>query len=127
MLKAFATYLSTVAGLTIGTDLFAGSRPANAPDFCTTLLERGPEIPDDYNKRRREKSIQLLTRGGDYFEARDESNRLFELLVGKQTTGVAISGWVIHTITGIAPQFLSEDQRGRFEFSTNLVVRIKET
>lgn len=124
MLKAFATWLAGEAGLALGSTLYAGHRPAEAPDACTAIYERGGERAFDETPAIREKAIQLVTRATSYFTARDEAHRIFDLLIGR--IGVQLPGFYIYSITGNAPQFLSQGEKGRFEFSTNLLIRAKK-
>ncbi len=124
MIKPFTTYVATLASLTVGTNLFAGWRPATAPDLCTVILEQVSAQVDPDNKRMREKPVQLLTRGPSYFTARNEAFRVFDLIIN--ITNITITGWLIHSITGGEPQSIGQDKEGRYEFSTNVIVRLKE-
>lgn len=122
ILKALCRYAADQIPLTLGATLFAGHRPSGAADTCHVILERGPELVDPEDADLRRKRVQILTRGapGDYFDARDAAHAVFDLLINAHD--VALDGWRINAVTGEAPQSLGQDGRGRFEFSTNLMV-----
>jgi hypothetical protein len=124
LLKALTEWLADGAGLALGTGLHAGTRPATAPDLCTVVLERGLERVDPKDERNREKPVQLLTRGPSYFTARDEAQRIADFINTRQNRmGVTvIPGWFIKSIEPGSPQYLGQDDKGRHEFSTNVVV-----
>ena len=129
MIKQITTYIGTQAGLTIGTDLFAGFRPSNAPDECVTILETGGGKPDFYLPDSVEKMIQVLTRGKTYFSARDLADSVYEKLHGK--AGIALpvvdaKSFYVNTIDALqVPQFIGIDEKGRIEFSANFIFRIQ--
>lgn len=127
MLKPLATWLAAQAGLTVGTTLFAGTRPATAPHLCTTLLERGVERVSELSPELREKAVQILTRGpvNDYFAGKDEADRVFDLVINQYGL-TAVEGWTIHSVLGDAPQYIGQDDKGRHEFSANVVVRARK-
>lgn len=124
MIKVFTEWLADQADMDIGDTLFVGTRPHSADDACTVVLERGGETADPEISGIREKAIQLLTRSTSYFAARDAATAIFESIIN--ATGVQLDGWWIHAITGLAPQYIGEDDRARHEFSTNLVIRARK-
>lgn len=124
MLKAFCGWLVDELGLELGKTLHAGMLRPEAPDLSTAVLERGGEVVHPENKALREKAIQLFTRGPSYFTARDEAFRIFEFVVNQ--TGVQLDGCWVHSVTGNAPQWVSQDERRRVEFSANILVRYRK-
>lgn len=124
MLKVFAARVATQASLTIGTTLFAGWRPDTAPDRCVTLLERVGTLTDLDKPALRQQQIQILTRDTTYFTCHDLAHSVFQAIIGD--TGIQLTDFYIHHVSGSAPAFIGQDAKGRFEFSANLVVRYKK-
>jgi len=78
--------------------------------------------------------IQVISRANTYMTARDDAWTIFEVLHGE-------AGWVTNltgidagapdleaqTIEALAdPQFIGQDDKDRYEFSTNYIFRMKE-
>lgn len=125
MIEAFCTWMAAgLDDLAVGSTLYARSRPADAPDACTVVLERTGAYVDPWLKREREVRFQLLTRGPTHKQAETEARRLFNWLVNRW--GVALGGVTIHSIEGTGPQSLGTDQQGRAEYSANLTLRVRE-
>jgi hypothetical protein len=132
MIKEITTYIEdNVAGLTIDTNLFAGFRPADAPDDCTTVQETGPGKSNFYLPDFVEKTVQVVTRGKTYFTTRDAALAVYVFLHGKAgislpvvTTGVLYHAGTIEAIQ--VPQYIGQDENGLFEFSTNYIFRIQD-
>lgn len=123
-LEALANHVAALTGLVVGQTLFAGQRPANAPDDCVVLLERTGGIIDDQT-RIHQWPIQILARGERYHGASGARQRcwnVFNALNNKQAVTV---GGFAYSATGISPASIGQDDRGRHEFSANLVLRIK--
>lgn len=125
MLKAVADHvIAGLPDLVLGTTLQVGFRPDTAPDVCTTLQTRSGGIVENYLKHHRQLPLQILTRGLAYHATESECKRIFEFLVS--AVQLSLSGFHIHTVSGITPQYLGMDSKGRHEFSANLVLRIRE-
>ncbi len=130
MLKQITTYVANNTSYVIGTDLFAGTRPDTAPDKCVTILETGGGAPvfdlPDYL----DKMVQVLTRGKSYFEGQELAQEIYDLLHGKAgitTPTVDEETYYINAIEALmSPQSIGQDEKGRFEFSTNFVFRIQD-
>lgn len=91
MLKQITTYIANNMDYTIGTNLFAGTRPDTAPDKCVTVLETGGgspvfDLPDYLDKM-----VQVLARGTSYFQGQELAQGVYNLLHGK----AGISLWNI--------------------------------
>lgn len=119
-----------VSGLTIGLSLFSGHLPEDAPDECSVVLETGIGLPDPYLKDSVEKTIQVYTRGREYYETRDRAYAIYNFLNARRvedlpvvTTGVEYRSNVVRAIN--QPQPLSKDEKGLWQFSTNFVFRIE--
>lgn len=135
MMKAFCTYLTTDSsgglGLIVGQTLYAGSRPQDAPDLCTTVLEPTGEQPNKYLRTHRTVYFQLVTRGGSYFEARDESKRIWEWLISPSRINITLTSesgdvWTNCHIEGISNGYIGQDDRSRHEFTANIAIRAKK-
>lgn len=134
MIKEIASFIADKANLTIGTDLYVGHRPQNAVDACDTVLETAgggihPDIPD-----RVDKHIQVLSRAKTYFTARARAWLVFDAIYRDHTKGSA--GWPLPNIVGddyvamvieplADPQYIGQDEKGRYEFSCNYVFKIR--
>jgi hypothetical protein len=118
----------------IGTNLYCGHRPLDAPNKCLVVLETaGGALVEEWGMEDRvDKDIQVISRGESYFEARDEAVRVFEALHDTQ-------GWNLpHIETGepdllamsvgalTDPQYIGQDDKGLYEFSVNFIFRIEE-
>lgn len=130
MIKEITKYIGDNSSLVIGTNLFGGHRPPNAPNECVVILENAggkPEysIPDSV-----EKAIQILTRAATYFTARANAYALYAFLHGKSgiTLPVITSGeeYLVNVIEAMnVPQPIGQDEKGLWEFSTNFIFRIQ--
>jgi len=129
MIKELSQYIEDNTSLVIGTDLFVGWRPSNAPVKCTTVLEAGGGKPDPYVVDFVEKLIQILTRGDSYFEARSEAYTVFNLLNGRRgitLPTVDTAGIYVNVIEAInVPQSIGQDENNRSEFSANFILRLQ--
>ena len=126
MIKALCLHLVDRLGLVVaaaGGTLFAGYFPDDAPDSASAVCERGLDPVDPYVGNH-EKSVQVLTRGLDYHEARARAVTIHATL--SAMVNVQLTGWFVYTVTGSAPSYLGPDKRGRHTFTTNVLVRAKE-
>ena len=115
---------------TIGTNLFAGKRPTDAPVTCVTVLERVPSVPNPLLPDTFQKPVQILARGPDYFTTRalafDVHDIIFGINNAVTTLGPLNSGGDIYQIniaTGDEPASLDDDSRERFEFTANYLIK----
>lgn len=84
------------------------------------------DLPD-----KTDKMIQVISRAKTYFHARDDAWEIFNVLHG--TAGWTFSavapatqdyeGMVIEALAD--PQYIGQDDKRRYEFSTNYIFRIK--
>ena len=124
------------AGLTRDTDLFAGHRPQNIADDCDVVLESAggsvfPELPE-----RADVVFQVLSRAVTYMTARARAWTIYNAIYRDWTYGSA--GWILPiVIVGeeyeamvieplASPQYIGQDEKGRYEFSTNYIFKIKK-
>lgn len=123
MIKGFTDWLATQTGLTRDVNLFAGWRDENAPDACTVVLERTPAPVSTEGADVVQKPLQIITRAGSYFAARDQASAIADALINQ--CGIALTGFDINSIVGNRPGYIGQDVRARHEFSTNIVVRVR--
>jgi len=131
MLKEITTYIANNTDFVIGTDLFAGHRPSNAPEECIVILENAGGATNFLLTDKVDKAVQILSRAKTYFTARDNIYTVYNLLHGKSwielpevVSGVEYIAMTIEAIT--IPQSIGQDERGLYEFSVNFIFRIKD-
>jgi len=130
-----AALLPAPVALLIGTDLFMGHRPQDCNDNCDVVLETtGGEIFFDLPERA-DPVIQVLSRGDTYFTARIRAHVIFDAIFRMHTFGSA--GWTLPVIiAGVKyeamaivplspPQHIGQDEKLRYEFSTNYIFKLK--
>ena len=132
MLQPLAEHAASKLSWVIGTNLFAGFRPEDAQDECVTLLERSGENPDFYLTDKIEAPIQCLVRSTDYHAGRGLCLFFRDLYHGESgidlpvvTSGEAFTIQTAECLSG--PLYLGQDERGRHEFSVNMLFRIQGT
>ena len=121
--------------LTIGTDLWIGHRPQGITDNCDVVLETtGGEAFFDLPERA-DPVIQVLSRGDTYFTARVRAHVIYDAIFRVHTLGSA--GWTLPVvIAGVRyevmvivplspPQYIGQDEKLRYEFSTNYLMKTK--
>jgi len=130
-----ATLLPIPVALVIGTDLFMGHRPQAVADNCDVVLETtGGEVFSDLPERA-DPVIQVLSRGDTYFTARIRAHVIFDAIFRIHPYGSA--GWTLPVIiAGVKyeamvivplapPQYIGQDEKLRYEFSTNYIFKLK--
>ena len=131
MIKEIAVFISGKTSLIIGDTLQVGHRTQDAPDRCSAILESGGGKPYFDLPDRIDKTIQIISRAKTYFTARTDAWEIFDALHG--TAGWQISAvapatqdYEAQVIEGISdPQYIGQDEKLRYEFSTNFIVKIK--
>lgn len=134
MIKEVAKFIANQAGLTIGTDLFEGHRPQGTIDACDVVLESsGGTVFFDLPERA-DVVFQILSRDATYFTARARAWVIYDAIFGIHVYGSA--GWILPvvddayeamTIEPLAlPQYIGQDKKSRYEFSTNYLMKIKK-
>jgi hypothetical protein len=131
MIKELAQYIEDNTDFVIDTDLFAGFRPADAPDRCVVVLESTGGAVNSYFPDAGEKLIQILSRATSYWDARVDIYTVFDLLKSKaQITFPIIVSDTAYKAEFIEaqsfPQSIQQDEEGRWEFSANFIIRIRE-
>jgi len=131
VIKEIGEFIEDKTLFDVGVDLFVGHRPQDAPDRCQVLLERSGGVVYFDLRDRIDLVIQVLSRADTYFNARDDAYTIFNTIHGT-------AGWTLPTITSgesykamtieaqAAPQYIGQDDKGRYEFSTNYIFRCQD-
>lgn len=122
--------LMTGGAFTLGDTLLIGWRPDDAPNRVVLAAETaGGEVYGDLPDRI-DLHVQVTTRSYDYHEARDDAYTVFRAIHGKCCdtlpieSGANYKNEIIDALA--APAYIGQDEKGRFEFSTNYVWFFKE-
>ncbi len=136
MIQEVAKFIANKAGLTVGTDIFEGHRPQGTIDACDVLMETAggsifPDLPE-----RADITFQVLSRAKNYVAARARAYVIYDAIYRDWTYGAANFTLPIVTIGEeyeamiieplAPPQFIGQDEKGRFEFSCNYIFKIKK-
>ena len=128
MIQAFTRYIAANTALTIGTDLYAGHRPSNAPDACDVVLDRIGPITTWNRASRFQLSLQVLSRASSYFAASERAQTIHELFDGMTglilLDGAGVPQYKLDTCQARGPASIGQDDLSRFEFSTNYDCRV---
>ena len=129
-LNPIVQYIANNTTLVNGTTLQLGYFEADAPDRCVAVILTGgrPEfdLPDFIALR-----VQVLTRALDYATALEDAQTVFALLHGAAgiTLPVVDSGeaYLLDTAEAVDyPYSLAPDEAGRFQITTNYILRIQD-
>lgn len=131
MIKEITAFIARKTSFIVGGTLQVGHRTEDSPDQCNVVLESAGgalhfDLPD-----RNDKMIQVISRAETYLTARDDAREIFTAIhgtAGWTLTAVppATQDYKAMTIEALAdPQYIGQDDIGRFEFSTNYIFRIQ--
>ena len=135
MLEEIVDFIADKAGLTVDTNIFDGHRPQGTTANCDVVLETvgGTSFFDVPN--RADVTVQVLSRGGTYKTARMRAWAIYDAIFRDWT--YASAGWTIGPVVPggdtyevmvidplAPPQYIGQDKKLRFEFSTNYIFRI---
>lgn len=125
----------------MGTTLQVGFTPQTAPDRCNVILESVGGSPNFDLPDRIDKVFQIISRStrgklANIFDARDDAWEIYNALVGN-TAGILKSAqwtfpvvdkaYVADIIEAISdPTYIGQDEQGRFLYSTNYLVKLRE-
>ncbi len=144
MLKEFCKFIASKTSFVVGTTLQVGYTAQLAPDRCNTVLESvGGEtffdIPDRADVvfqilSRSERPGHATTKG--IWDARDDAWEIFNALTANLPGLIKSSGWTLPVvdkayiamiIEAVAiPATIGPDKEGRFQYSTNYLVKIRD-
>ncbi|MFA5456873.1 MAG: minor capsid protein [Synergistaceae bacterium] len=124
LLKEICDYIDTNTSLTVGTYLFAGAAPSGIADTHVIVIESGGS-PDQYLADYQEKTIQVLSKSADYFDALANAEVVYAALHCKR--GITLGSFYANVIEAITlPQSVGQDEKGLFVLSTNYVLRAQD-
>ena len=136
MIKEVGKFIELKTSFVIGKNLYIGHRLPTSKLRCQVVLESGGGKPYFDLPERIDKPIQIISRAETYFDARNDAWEIFDALITNHPYGSA--GWTLPivvvgkeyealTIDAIAdPQYIGQDEKGRFEFSTNYIFKIRK-
>lgn len=145
MLKEFAKFVQSKTSFVTGTTLQVGHRPQSAPDRCSVILESVGGSPDFDLPDRIDKIFQIISRSEapghltteGIFDARDDAWEIFNALTGnlpgvlksaQWTFPVVVVGveYIANVIEALSdPRYMGTDEVGRFEYTADYLVKIR--
>jgi len=137
MLSEVVDFIADKAGLTVDTDIFDGHRPQGTTDNCDVVLETVGGAVYFKASSRVDPVFQVISRGKTYVTARKRAWAIFDAIYTDWPYGSA--GWTIGPVAPsittykvmvivplASPQYIGQDKKLRFEFSTNYIFRIRK-
>ena len=140
MLKEFCKFIASKTSFVVGTTLQVGYTPQSAPDRCNTVLESvGGETFFDMPDRA-DVVFQILSRSergktASIWQARDDAWEIFNALTANLPGLIKSSGWTLPVVDKAyiamiieavsPPATIGPDKEGRFQYSTNYIVKIR--
>jgi len=122
LLSDLATYIDTNTSLTVGTDLFIGTLPAQQ-DNCVGIFQTGGVQPTTYLDIKKP-TIQIIVRNTNYETAQQLSYTIYDLI--HQKIGGTIGATNMYTIFALQETTeIGEDETGRAIFTCNYVFEIR--
>ena len=133
MIKEITKFIADNTSFTLGDTLQCGHRTPASPVQCNVVLESDPsgiypDLPD-----RVDKMIQVISRAKTYMKARDDAWEIYKELFpnlnasglpsGARTISASYEAQIIEPLSD--PQYIGKDDKGRYEFSTNYIFRIR--
>lgn len=122
LLTDIANYINTNTNLTLGTDLFIGTLPAQIEN-CVGIFQTGGIEPTTYLDIIKP-TIQVLVRNTNYETAQQLSYQIYDLL--HQLYKITMGTTEIYTVFSLQePTDIGEDETGRAIFTCNYVLEVK--
>jgi len=122
ILTDIANYINTNTSLTLGTDLFIGTLPANV-DNCVGIFQSGGIEPTTYLDIIKP-TIQVIVRNSNYETAQQLSYEVYDAL--HRLYAQAMGTTDIYTVFALQePTDIGEDETGRAVFTGNYVLEVK--
>lgn len=141
MLKEFAEFIEDKTSFVVGTTLQVGFTPEDAPDRCNTILESIGGTPNFDIPGNIDKTFQVISRStrgkeANIFDARDDAFEIFNALTAnlpgliksaQWTFPIVDKAYIADTIEAVSdPAYFGQDEQGRFKYSANYIVRLRE-
>ncbi len=126
MIKQLCQWIEDNSAFLIGTTLQAGHREQDAPDRCVVVQEPSGGDTNFWQTDMEWVMVQVIARGLTYFNARDDARAIHAILHGAAGIEFGTSPDIyVATITAMnPPQYIGQDERRRYEFSTNYRVAV---
>lgn len=142
MIREITQFIADQASLTCDEDIFAGHRPGGEQDNCDVVLETTGGSAFFDLPERADPVIQVLSRDMTYFKARARAYVIYDAIFRDHSpldpNKAASAGWILPIIPGVGesyeamvieplapPQYIGQDVKNRYEFSTNYVFKTK--
>ena len=139
MIKEISKFIADESGFILGDTIQVAHRTDDSPDQCSVVLESvGAGIHSDLPDKL-DKMIQVISRAETYMDAEGDAKIIFKALCGSVVAGSGIPlgireilavapatqdyEAVIEALAG--PQYIGQDEKGRYEFSVNYIFRIQ--
>ena len=133
MIKEITAFIASKTSFAVGSTIIAGHRTQDDADRCNVVIESaGGEVYFDLPDRV-DKLIQIISRAETYMDALADAEEIYFAIhgtAGWTMTAVApaVQDYEAQTIEGLAPpQYIGQDDKKRFRFSTNYIFRIKNS
>lgn len=140
MLKEFAEWVEDLTSFTVGDTIQVGFRPQEAPDRCSVIIETPGGSPISFTPgavSRVDKVFQIISRSErpgnatteGMWDARDDSWEIFNALfanAGFELPVVDNPYFVMYVEALTDPQYIGTDENGRYEYSADYIVKIRD-
>ena len=129
LLQDIAQFIATRSGFVLGTSLQFGHREQAAPDRCVLVAFNGGGQSFWDLRDREDRMVQILARSASYAEAFEDSMTVYNAIRGGIWSLPIVESGESYTafVEALAiPQYLGPDEKGRHEWSTNFIFRIKD-
>lgn len=139
MLKEVAEWIEDLTSFVVGTTIQVGYRPQSAPDRCNVILETPGGDPISYtpgSMSRNDKVFQIISRSErpghattkGMWDARDDSWEIFNAIFansGYVLPVIDAAYFVMYVEAQSDPQYIGFDENGRFEYSVDYIVKLR--
>lgn len=128
-LKELTQYFENNTALTIGTDLFAVAIPQSQTADCTLVRSTGG-ISEVNGLNQFAAQVQIFTRAKNPMDSNDANHVIYDLLNvrGQITLPVVVSGrsFVINSSRPwTMPQSVGQDEKGRYQYTSNWTIQLQ--
>lgn len=131
MIKEITAFIASKTSFVVGTTLLAGHKAQGAPDRTNIVIESaGGAVYFDLPERV-DKLVQVISRARTYMTAERDAKEIYAALHGTAgwtmaAVAPATQDYEAQTIEAVAdPQYIGQDEKRRYRFSTNYIFRIK--
>lgn len=126
MIKGLCQYIEDNSSFLIGTTLQVGHREQEAPDRCIVIQEPSGGDTNFWQVDIEWPIIQVIARSTTYMTARTDARAVHLVLHGAAGIEIGTSPDIfVATITAMnPPQYIGQDEKRRYEFSTNYRVAV---